>query len=232
MARSLVWLALLLLGSGCATVPFPPVATPAPGEAATAAAWREAAAAALPERFAASGSVVFEYRRRGMAAIGITRIDEPARFLSVVAVSPLGMKLFEIEARGGRIERVVLAPGLDARGDPTATIAKDIEHVYFNRIPSPGAAARRCRRGFVFTEPAPDGGRLDILLGGTPPVPVEKRFHDRRGLVWKVSYHLYRERDGRQIPDGILYEHRRHGYRLVVRLDELLDEPPPHGSPP
>lgn len=232
MARIHAWLALLLLGSGCATVPFPPVATPAPDEAATAAAWREAAAATQPQRFAVSGSVVFEYRRRGMAGIGITRIDEPARFLSVVALTPLGMKLFEIETREGRVERAILAPGLDAHGDPTAAIAKDIERVYFNRVPSPGAAARRCRRGFEFTEPAPDGGRLEYLLGGSPPVPVEKRFRDRRGLVWKASYHLYRERNGRLHPGGILYEHRRHGYRLVLRMNEILEEPPRNGYTP
>jgi len=228
MKRGLGILLMLLLGSGCATVPFRPVVPVSPGDV-DPEVWRQAVADTLPERFTVTGSVVFHYRGRALTALSVTEVDEPGRFFSVVAVSPVGMTLFDIACRAGQIEHAVLAPGMESRGDPSKTIAKDIERVYFNRVPPATSMVRRQSSGFLFMETTPDG-KWEYQVGGSPPVLVEKRFRDEHGTVWTATYYEYQEHDGKQYPGGIVYRHRRYGYRIDLRLTEVLAEAPENGN--
>ncbi len=224
LARSLAFAGIipcLFLGSGCVTPPFAPVAL-TPLDDIRADDLRREVEASLPERFTVLQSVVFEYRGRSLAAICVTTIDAAERTFAVVAVTPVGMKLFELAGRDGVVASAFVAPGLEARANPVEAIAKDIQRVYLDRIPARDAGVRRLDRKLLFSTEA-DGGRIEHIMGGTPPVLLQKRMTDARGLVWSVSYHAYEERNGMWHPGGIVFTHRRYRYRLILRLKDVLD---------
>ena len=215
-----------LLGAGCASPPpFEPVALPAL-EDQTAAAVYAQVRATLPRRFQTLSSVVFEYRGRSLTALGVTDVDTEARTFTVVALTPAGMKLFELQGDESGVDAVFVAPELTRHADPVDTIGQDIRSVYFDRLPPRPAQGQRRENTVVF-ESQTEAGRLEHVLGGAPPVLVEKSLRDRRGLVWQITYHDYRERNGKQHPGGILLRHRRYGYRLILRLQEIIEPSPP-----
>ncbi len=217
-------LACLVIAGGCATVPFEPVSLPPIGDV-TAEALRRSVAATAPQRFALLQSAVFEYRGHAMAAICITEIDVPQRSYSVVAMTPMGVKLFEVRGRDGRLEQSFVAPGLDAWGDVAEAIAKDIQRVYLDSVPAADARTHVWRRQALFRD-AVSEGRREYIVGGDPPVLIRKRLYDRQGAFWDVNYYEYTEYEGNQFAGGIVFANRRYGYRLVLRLKEILADPP------
>lgn len=157
-----------------------------------------------------------------MTAMGLTQVDTDANTFSVVAMSPLGAKLFELRGDGSGVEAVFVAEELRERADPTGTIGGDIRTVYLNPLPAPETKGRIEASTAIFQEGAEDG-RVEYRLGGTPPVLIEKRLCGDRGTVWRVTYHDYVEREGLLYPGGIVMHHRRHGYRLVIRLKQVIE---------
>ncbi len=220
----------LTFGSGCATTPFEPIALTPMDDNIRVEHIRREVAESMPDRFSILQTAVFEYRHRSMTAISVIDIDTPERAFRIAAVTPVGMKLFEIAGHDGSTETTFLAPGLDERGDPAAAIAEDIQRVYFDRIPAAQARVSRKTRKIVFSTPTPDGV-LEHVLGGSPAVLLEKRLTTRRGLIWSVSYHDYEDHNGRLHPGGIVFTHRRYGYRIILRLKDVLDAvPDPKGG--
>lgn len=224
MNRIITGLACLAIAGGCATVPFDPVPLQPIGDV-TAEELRLSVAATAPERFALLQSAVFEFLGHAMAAICITEIDVPQRTYSVVAMTPTGVKLFEVRGRDGRLDHSFVAPGLDAWGDVAEAIANDIQRVYFDSVPAADARTHVWRRQVLFRKAASEG-RREHLVGGNPPVLIRKRLHDRQGALWNVNYYEYTEHEGKQYADGIVFTNQRYGYRLVLRLKEILAEPP------
>lgn len=215
--------ALLLLASGCATqAPYAPVAlVPLGGRAAEEI--RGELAGGMPGSFTALQSAVFEYRRRALTAVCLIHVDMPSRSFSVVGMTPLGVKLFEIEVRDDVVETSFAAPGLEQHGNPVQAIAGDIMRVYFDRIPPASAVYRRGENRLVYMLPEEEG-TLEMVVGGKPPVLVEKRWLDGKDVVWSVSYHEHMEKSGALHPRGIVLNHRRYGYRLLLGLKELFDD--------
>ncbi len=220
MNRIVLSLACLAIAGGCATAPFDPVPLQPLGDV-TAEQLRRTVAAREPERFAILQSAVFEYRGRAMAAICMTEIDVPQELFSVVGMTPMGVKLFQVAGRDGQLQESFLAPGLDEWDGVAEAIAKDIQRVYFDSVPAADARAHVWRRQALFRT-LTDKGRLEHIVGGNPPVLIRKRLDDRQGTVWDVTYGEYTEHEGNLHAGGILLTHRRHGYRLVLRLKEIL----------
>jgi len=216
------WMWCLLLCTGCATrQPFRPVLlTPlAPRSAKDV---YEAVRSSLPTRFTLLTSVVFEYRRRSMTALGFTQVDTDAGTFSVVAMSPMGVKLFELHGDDSSVEAVLVARELTQKADPIDMIGGDVHTVYFNLLPARSADCRKETNVVVF-ESEDEDGRVEYVLGGSPPVLVEKRLCDEHGAVWRVTYHEYVEEDGKLYPGGIVMRHCRYGYRLVIRLKQIVE---------
>ena len=64
-------------------------------------------------------------------------------------------------------------------------------------------------------------GVIEFVFAGSEGVLVEKRYIEGGGRIWSVSYYEYRRKNGKLYPDGIILDHHRYGYRLVVRLREI-----------
>ena len=224
MNRILLVLGCLAIGAGCATVPFEPVPLEPLGDV-TAEQLRRSVAATAPQRFAVLQSAVFEYRGRAMALVCMTEIDVPEGSFSVVGMTPMGVKLFEIRGRDGHLDESFVAPGLDEWDGVAEAIAGDIQRVYFDSLPAAAARAHVWRRQALFRAPK-DGGRLEHIVAGKPPVLIRKRLDDRQGTVWDVNYAEYTEHEGELHAGGIVLTHRRYGYRLILRLKEILPMTP------
>lgn len=202
-------------------MPFEPVAM-VPLERQGAQEVYEAVRLSMPARFSVLTSVVFEYRGRSMSALGCTEVDATAGTFSAVALTPMGMKLFEIRGDEAGLESAFVAPEISGEMDPIGTIGEDIRRVYMDLLPDEATVYEEREDSVVFSRQAEDG-RLDYVLGGAPVVLVQKRLLDERGTVWGVTYHEYVERDGKLYPGGIVLRHHRYGYRLIIRLKQILD---------
>ncbi len=224
MKRMLLVLACLVIAGGCATAPFEPVPLQPLGDV-TAEQLRRSVAATAPQRFAVLQSAVFEYGGHAMAAICITEIDVSKGWFSVVGMTPMGVKLFEVAGRDGQLEKSFVAPGLDEWDGVAEAIAKDIQRVYLDAVPAAGARTHTWRKQALFRSTT-DEGRLDHIVAGKPPVLIRKRLHDREGTVWDATYAEYTEHEGDLHAGGILFTNRRYGYRLTLRLKEILPATP------
>ena len=125
--------------TGCATLPFPEPPPCVPASAATAYAIPGSFAARVAPRFEQVNAVVFVYRMRRLAALGLVAVDRPARAFSVSCVTPLGVKIFDVVATNGAATARFVNPALAARGGNLAqAVADDLARAYFDWAPPPG----------------------------------------------------------------------------------------------
>jgi hypothetical protein len=179
-------------------------------------------ASALPERFRVVSSVSFHYFGRAFSALGLTDVDAAKKTFTIVGLHPAGgVKLFELTGDAVDVEVVFIHEEFTRRGDFARVVAADMRRMYFDRVPAPSAKSSRGRRQIVFRQWAGDG-ELEYVFAGANGVLVKKRYYEGDTKIWSVSYYEYRRRDGKLHPIGIVLEHHEHGYRLVVRLKEIL----------
>ncbi|MFC1890000.1 DUF3261 domain-containing protein [Thermodesulfobacteriota bacterium] len=215
-------LSLTIFCAGCAAVLFEPVPLVPLGETSPAQI-REHAERSLPERFATLSSIVFKYRMHSTTALGYTEVNCPEDSFSVVALSPTGIKLFELSAKGDQIETHYVMEELLEHGDLPATVAGDIRKIFFHRNPSPSAVSRKDVSTVTFRENREDGCLTEYILGGSNPALIKKRLYENNDLVWTVTYHEYRDHNGRLYPAGIVLKHHQYKYQLIIRLKEIYD---------
>lgn len=223
MSRRLSGLIALSAGlcCGCARIPFEPVPR-VPMAGVDVAQVRSRAPLFQHERYTLLNSIVFRFYGRALSALGYASVNTEDGSFTVVALSPVGLRLFELTRRGEELTVKHLLPDLAHHGDLPRMVADDVSRIYLGCVPSPAARARRLKHVIVFTEQTGEG-TLEHIYGGPKIVLVRKTFRDRRGIVWSVSYHDYRQHKGRVYPQGIYLRHRRHGYRLIVRLKEICE---------
>lgn len=217
------WAGLLLaalLFAGCATVPFreaPPTVMAAVDPQRMLEQYRRE----LPEQFQLLSSVVFDYRWRAFAGIGMVEIDRPAKTFRIVCLNPMGVKLFELSGDARNTQaHFVIPPLLEQGGDFPGTIGNDLRRIYFDMLPAPDASVTRQKYAIIFRQPA-ESGFLEYVFAGPGEDLVEKRYLDENDdLVWRVSYYEYRKENGKRYPQGIILANYRHGYRLTVRPKE------------
>ena len=221
--RILMAATALILLAGCASVPFEEhrrvnVSHMDPGEVAAAYS------ALLPERLSLLSSLVFRYTFIGkVSALGTLEADIKGRWFSVVGLSPLGVKLFSVEAdEGGIRDRFVMGP-LSERGDLAGAVAGDIWRIYFDLVPSPGARVRKKKNSIEFVEPF-GGGFLVHVFAGPEGLLIMKKFYKHGVLRWKVGYYEYISEGGRLYPGGIVLTDRVSGYQLTARTKKIYDK--------
>jgi hypothetical protein len=188
---------------------------------------RERFAERLPERFSLLNAIVFDYNLlQPIAALGLMDVDIKEREFSVVCINPLGVKLFEVHSdKDGSHGRFVIpalsekAGGSEEEGGEklARAVGDDIKRIYFDRVPSEAARAKKRKYKVLFREDF-EGGTLTYEFAGKGGHLYEKRFYGQDGLSWKASYYDYRVVDGRIFPGGVVMDNYKYGYRLTVRL--------------
>jgi len=213
-------LALVLALAGCAALPFEehrrvPMANMDPEGVL------EAFSGALPERINLLSSLVFRYTFIGkVAVLGTVEADIKGRWFSVAGISPLGVKLFSVEAdESGIKDRFAMGP-LAGKGDLAGAVAGDIWRIYFDLVPSPGASVRKRKNSIEFVE-AFGGGFLVHVFAGPEGNLVMKKFYRRGVLRWKVGYYEYIKEGGLLYPGGIVLTDMESGYQLTARTKKI-----------
>jgi hypothetical protein len=220
--RPLVSVIIAMVLAGCTTVPFEghkrvPVSHMDPKEVSGAYS------AQLPESINLLSSLVFRYTFIGkVSALGTVEADIRGRRFSVVGISPLGVKLFSVEAdQDGIRDRFVLPP-LAEKGDLASAVAGDIWRIYFDLVPSPGARVRKKKSSIEFIERVGDGFLVHVFAGPEGNL-VMKKFYMHGVLRWKVGYYEYIREGGRLYPGGIVLTDYMSGYELTARTKKIYD---------
>ena len=206
---------------GCSSVPFRETDLVSL-EGVDPETMRKGFALALPAAFRVVNSVAFEFKGRGFAAIGYTRVDTSSGTFTVVGLHPAGgVKLFEISGDSENATSSFALQDFAIRGDIARAVGDDTRRMYFDRVPAPDATVSKRRYRILFRQRAGDG-ETEFVFAGEEGVLVEKHHYENGSKVWSVSYYEYRRDHGKLYPGGIILDHHQYGYRLVVRLREIL----------
>lgn len=214
-----VW---LLLCAGCATLPFDPAPATRPGDLPP----EEVAArfaATRPVRYEALQSVVFQAFGRKMTGIGYLAVDEEDGSFALAVMTPAGMKLFDLQSRGGEVD-AFFAIDLSDRAERVAqAVAADIRHIYFNTVPPAGSEVQRKKHRLIFTERTAEG-RIEYDLAGPEQRLTEKRIYEGRRRVSRIRYGDYTLHDGHLHAETIFLQNRAYHYQLILRVKSVYSE--------
>ena len=187
-----------------------------PMTGASAAVVRAQFERSLPESFQLVNTVVFQFHGFRFSSLGYVAVDARARSFAVVGMNPAGVKLFEICGTNEQVTSRFMIAEFPHREELIAAIGQAIREIYLDLVPPPGAAARTDRYAVVFS----DAG-TEYVFGGAAQNLVEKRH--RRG--WRcdrrIGFYSYQEKDGKQYPGLVVFQDRRYGYSLTVRIKEI-----------
>lgn len=217
MHRRLVILCLALLLGGCASIPFEkPLLSPT--RALTMAELAAADWRAAPGVWRIRQSGLFELRGRRLPMEGFLELDNDGRRVRLVALEGLGLKLFDLTVTVDGVEVHHLLPDLAKEPRLAEAVAASVRRIFLTPRPDAGDRLEIRERDYRLTQPG--GERVEFLFGGEPPLLLETRVRGAAG-DWRVGYYQYREAAGVPIPEGILLQDRRAGYRLTLWLESV-----------
>lgn len=209
--------------SGCATVPFAPVAQTSM-TAASAETVRTQFSLTQDSDYEALQSVVFQLFGRKMTGLGYFSVDTKTSTFALSCMTPMGMKLFDIQGQGDAVEAVFALPQFGKKENLARAVGLDLKRTYFDSIPSENAEIRREKHRLVFIERRADG-RTEYDFGGPEQLLLEKRVYEGRKMVCRVRYYEYEPQNGFLYPHGIILENRNYHYRLILRLKSVYPAP-------
>jgi len=174
-----------------------------------------------PDSFTLVNSIVFSCRGRSINALGYTRVDTAARELSVAAMSPVGVKLFEFSSRQGELRTHFVIDTLAQLGPVTKAVSADVEKIYFDLFPRAGARPQQSAEGIRFACVQADEIVYYEYAGDT--MDLKRKTLTRRGrVVWQVDYDDYRTTDAGRFAYRVELIDKRYKYRLNVNLKEIV----------
>jgi hypothetical protein len=177
----------------------------------------------IPSSFQLLTSVVFEYNSRTFSGIGTVQINRSEGVFKAAGMNPMGVKLFELTGDRHSVTGLYAIADLTRHGDIVTAVGMDIRRIYFDLVPGPDAKIWKGKYKLIFRQSS-GPGFLEYVFAGTGGDLIEKRYYEEDGIVWKVSYYEYRDVDGKRQPQGIVFAHYGHRYRLIVRQKEFLVE--------
>ncbi|MDZ4199018.1 MAG: DUF3261 domain-containing protein [Kiritimatiellia bacterium] len=206
-------------GVGCVSIPF----EPAPDTSIGSVPEQEVLDAFTRTRspkLEAIQSVVFEFFGRKMTGLGALAVDRETGAFALSCMTPMGVKLFDIQGVGDRVDGVTAIPQFEQSERLGRAVGQDLIRTYMNQIPGPDAVVRRTKTTLVFTEPSVEG-RTEYVFGGPDRMLVEKRIYRGRKRLARIRYFDYFSQDGYLYPRGIVLENREAHYRLILRLRKV-----------
>lgn len=220
MRRLLPAMVLLAVLGGCAPAPFRGTDL-VPLEGRDPATLLEEFRRSVPGRFRVLSSIVFELSWNRLSALGVTEVNAEEGTFTALGMNPLGVKLFEIRGDRTEIDPRFVFEALRERGDAARAIGEDIRRIYLDLLPGPGASVHAGRTRIVFRE-RQGAGVVAYAFAGADGFLVEKAYLEDEKPVWRVRYYEYQRSGDKAYPMGIVLDNIRYGYRLTVRVKEIL----------
>ena len=222
MKRFVVLFILQVFIAGCSSVPFQKTSL-VPLDSVDPRSMVERFHSDIPDSFELLSTVVFEYNGRKFTAIGTVQINRSDGVFKVAGMNPMGVKLFELSGDQRSVTSHYSIVDFSRYGDIATAVGGDIRRIYFDLVPGPEASIWKRGYKLIFRQPA-GTGFLEYVFAGTRGELIEKNYYEEGGIIWKASYYEYREQDGKRWPQGIVFIHYQHRYRLIVRQKELRFE--------
>jgi hypothetical protein len=179
-------------------------------------------AAALPEAFTLVNTVVFEYLWHSMSALGMLAVDAEEDTFTLVCLTAVGFKIFEISGEGEETTCVLTLKEIASEEEMAEALGQDIRRIYFDLVPMAEAEVEKDDDLLLYSHPSGEN-HVEHDFGGKDALLLEKRHYDDGDLTTRVRYYEYVDREGLFYPGGVVLDNRRFGYRLIVRLKEIRD---------
>jgi hypothetical protein len=221
MKRLAVILCMLVLMTGCESIPFQK-AHDAPYSSADPAAIRAAFQAGIPRRLRLLNTIVFEYNWKTFSGIGFVDVDTAERTCNLVCINQMGVKLFELSIDKDSIQTRFALPEFTSKGNFAKMVGEDIKRIYFDLVPSAKAEFEKNKFSVVFRQREGEG-TAEYVFSGPDRHLTEKTYYEKGSPVWRVSFYEYLNKDGKIYPGGTILKNYLYGYRLIVRLKEVSD---------
>lgn len=170
-----------------------------------------------PPRFTQEASIVMEYPFFRIAALGVIRVDRNSGSIRAVALSPAGMKIFDVSGTEDALEAWELLPSERWNGREqqiARAILDDIAAVHLHNEPEPGAERSGGERETVWESSSGKWVFRDRVLR-------EKTVFRKDGSKTRVRYYAYRN----GIPSKVVLDNSKYGYRLILRAMERKFDP-------
>lgn len=210
--------ALLLLLTGCATVPFQPVElTPtAPRSAAelSAGLWSRSGSKLMLRH-----SALFEFQGMRVPVEAMLMLDPAAGEARLVGMTEMGVKLYDITILPDGSRANFVMPEFARYPGFADAVATSVRRIFLAPEPGPGDLVRVAPKSYLLTR-EDEGGTVSFTLGGADAQLLEKSFRGRDGS-WRVRYYQYQRSNGRLFPGGVVLEDDRAGYRLTLWMESV-----------
>jgi len=166
-------------------------------------------------------SIIFSFHGHEMAAIGYTEVDRKIKKFSVAALSPVGLKLFEMSFSDGKLDTHYVIEQLLKHGDAAKAIGNDIARIYFNIVPKNESEFIINEKSYELKEKV-ENGFIKYVYGGTEPVLIKKGFYVKNKLQWEVNYFNYEKINNKTLPFGIIFNNKLYKYKLYVLTKQIF----------
>lgn len=211
---------LLLLMSGCISV-----RNPVPPEKSNALA--VALEKRSPVRFQVVHSVVVSLKPHWywptirQAALGCANVDRAGNSCSVVCLSPLGMKLFDITCTNGVTTGGMLIPVEGDRDVMLKAMGEAVSRAFLDVCPAPLAPAVDAGGEVIFSGRY---GNADVeyTLAGDGTL-ARKKYFERGVSVMTISYAGYQSTNGLIFPGRMTLEDPRRGYSIDFTVKSISE---------
>lgn len=199
--------------------------TALPPEPADVARVQAAYNGVRPTAFEAKQSLVFGFRPHWwwptvrMTTLGYATVNPRTGDYAVVCLSPMGLKLFEVERKDGRTEARIAMP---VKGDPDEVgraMGRDISRLYFDLVPPPDAKVSRKRESLVFRSSTGEDWReyeFDILT-----TRLVRKTESRGGECSTVTFGDYERFSCGVLPTTMELINQKSRYTLTLRTLDI-----------
>ncbi len=165
-----------------------------------------------PSVFTQEASIVMEFPFFRISALGVIRVDRDKGTIGAVALSPAGMKIFDVSGTEHSLDSRELFPSERWNGrepEIARAILDDIAAVHLHNEPDPGSVKRGGADRVVCESPSARWIFRHSVLR-------EKTVFRNGSAAARVRYYAYRN----GIPSKVVLDNRKYGYRLILRAIE------------
>jgi hypothetical protein len=217
--RYFILFILLLLVSGCSTVPFQSTEL-VPASPATTAALVNGLRSAGRGSFLVRQSALFELKGNRIAIEGVMRLDQDKRQARLVAMNEMGVKLFDLVVDAATSEALFTTPELSRYPGVTEAVATSVRRIFLAPEPSQNDLLAIARESYLLTR-TDDDRTISFVIGGRDRQLLEKSCVSK-SEQWRVRYFEYQQKEQLPLfPRGIVLDDELAGYRLTLWLESV-----------
>ncbi len=168
-------------------------------------------------------SIVFKFRGKNMAAIGMTKLDSKNKNFSVAGFSPMGLTLFKLKIKGDKLISSYVIPEFGSNNLKKAAdmISKDIARIYFDRKINIQKSLFLIDQCSVTTDIIRNNKRFEYIFTGKPLKLTTKIMYKNKKKIWSVDYYDYKSVKNLQIPFRIFLKHYQYNYSLNIETKKI-----------